>query len=357
MGSLLPLTTFPNSAPLSSSRGPLQRWVEQASTHPAQIRHWWQHQPYANVGIATGCASGLVVVDVDPRHGGHIAWEELVAHYGALPTSPQVLTGGGGTHDYLWCAEARAGIDLAHGIQFQAEGRLGVAPPSRHISGRRYTWEASHDLDDIPMAPLPAWIRARVRLHQQSDGVPEGDLLPVVDAPPVHRLQVSPRIQHLIVWGVDPGQPTRYPSRSEAVFAVIQALLHARVDHATIAAVLLHPAYRISDKPRSQRDPRSPRYATAIREWVAKEIRRAQTKMSERPLRKSSISARTRALLTGRLGRAFFSKSRATSGVMRINSALMSSGGDAGCVTTPFMGGVSVGRDAVCSINTSRTHL
>ena len=261
----------------------LTRWVEQASTHPAQIRHWWQHHPHANVGIATGAASGLVVVDVDPRHGGHIAWEELLAHYGALPISPQVLTGGGGTHDYLWCADALAGIDLAHGIQFQAEGRLVVAPPSLHASGRHYTWEASHDPEDIPLAPLPAWIKARVRVHQHSDGDPGGDILPVVDAPPVDRLQVSPRIQHLIVWGVDPEQPTRYPSRSEAVFAVIQALLQARVDHATIAAVLLHPAYRISEKPRSQRDPRSPRYATAIRAWVAKEIRRAQTKMGERP--------------------------------------------------------------------------
>ena len=261
----------------------LRRWVEQASTDHSQIRHWWQHQPHANVGIATGGASGLVVVDVDPRHGGDIAWEEILAHYGALPTSPQVLTGGGGSHDYFWCAEALAGIDLAHGIQFQAEGRLVVAPPSLHASGRQYTWEASHDPEDVPLAPLPAWIRDRVGVHLQEGWAPGAELLPVVDAPPAHRLPVSPRIQHLIVWGVDPEQPTRYHSRSEAVFAVIQALLQARVDPATIAAVLLHPAYRISEKPRSQRDPRSPRYATAIREWVAKEIHRAQKKMSERP--------------------------------------------------------------------------
>ena len=274
---------MPGEACLTPGKHPLlRRWVEQASTVPAQIQHWWRYRPYANVGIATGFASGLVVVDVDPRHGGHIAWEELLAHYGALPLSPQVLTGGGGTHDYLWCAEALAGIDLAHGIQFQAEGRLVVAPPSLHISGRRYTWEDAHDPDDIALAPLPAWIRERAGAHQQSDDAPGGNLLPVVDAPPVHWLKVSPRIKHLIQWGIDPAQPTRYPSRSEAVFAVIQALLHARVDHATIAAVLLHPAYRISAKPRSQRDPRSPRYATAIREWVAKEIHRARAKMGER---------------------------------------------------------------------------
>ena len=120
-------TCLAGGACLTPGKHPLlRRWVEQASTVPAQIQHWWRYRPYANVGIATGFASGLVVVDVDPRHGGHIAWEELLAHYGALPLSQQVLTGGDGTHDYLWCAEALAGIDLAHGIQFQAEGRLVV---------------------------------------------------------------------------------------------------------------------------------------------------------------------------------------------------------------------------------------
>lgn len=34
-----------------------------ASRDPAQIRAWWKRWPAANVGIATGAVSGVVVLD------------------------------------------------------------------------------------------------------------------------------------------------------------------------------------------------------------------------------------------------------------------------------------------------------
>ena len=48
-----------------------------ATTDPEQIRQWWTQWPDANVGVATG--GGLVVVDIDPRHGGDDGLDELVA--------------------------------------------------------------------------------------------------------------------------------------------------------------------------------------------------------------------------------------------------------------------------------------
>lgn len=65
--------------------------------------------------------------------------------------------------------------------------------------------------------------------------------LPPMD---VATLPVSARIKTLI--------KTRrgsYPSRSEAVFAVVQALIRAGLDDERIASVLLDPDHRISDKP------------------------------------------------------------------------------------------------------------
>src|ERR1035441_6600317 len=35
-----------------------------------RIAAWWKRWPDANVGIPTGAASGLLVVDCDPRNGG-----------------------------------------------------------------------------------------------------------------------------------------------------------------------------------------------------------------------------------------------------------------------------------------------
>jgi len=39
-----------------------------ASRDEATVRAWWARLPQANVGLATG--AGLLVLDVDPRHGG-----------------------------------------------------------------------------------------------------------------------------------------------------------------------------------------------------------------------------------------------------------------------------------------------
>ena len=36
-----------------------------ASTAPEQVAAWWSRTPNANIGLPTGAASGVVVVDVD----------------------------------------------------------------------------------------------------------------------------------------------------------------------------------------------------------------------------------------------------------------------------------------------------
>jgi hypothetical protein len=63
------------------------------------------------------------------------------------------------------------------------------------------------------------------------------------------------------------GGDSRYASRSEAVFACVQALIVAGYDDVTIAAVLLDPAYGISAKPRA-----------LGRRWLARELARARLK-------------------------------------------------------------------------------
>src|SRR5215217_5887103 len=66
-----------------------------ASTDDRKIRWWWDGAPCANVGIATG---EIVVIDVDPRHGGEEAFRELEPK---LPPTWRVQTGGGGLHLYF----------------------------------------------------------------------------------------------------------------------------------------------------------------------------------------------------------------------------------------------------------------
>jgi hypothetical protein len=131
-----------------------------ASTDPAQIRRWWKAWPQANIGVPTGEASGLVVVDIDPRNGGNLTRGDLEAEHGKFTDTVQSETGGGGQHLVYEAPadELRCGTDaLGPGIDIKAEGGYIVAPPSLHASGLCYEWEATSGPDDMPLAPLPDW--------------------------------------------------------------------------------------------------------------------------------------------------------------------------------------------------------
>ena len=77
-------------------------------------------------------------------------------------------------------------------------------------------------------------------------------------------LRVSPRIKYLIQHGDSIGQ---YPSRSEALFAVLMALLAAGYDDTDIAHLCLLNTHGISELPREKG-----------RMWLAQELKRARHK-------------------------------------------------------------------------------
>ncbi|MBA3401031.1 MAG: bifunctional DNA primase/polymerase [Actinobacteria bacterium] len=111
----------------------IDKWPERASCDPALIAGWWQRWPSANVGIATGRRSDLVVLDVDPRHGGDDELAALVAEHESLPDTPVALTGGGGVHYYFRCPAGEGvvkSVTLADGLELKADGTFVVAPPS-----------------------------------------------------------------------------------------------------------------------------------------------------------------------------------------------------------------------------------
>lgn len=115
--------------------------VTEATKEPARIRLWWRRWPQANVAIATGAISGLVVVDVDPRHGGDESIHALEAKHGVAPTL-EVATGGGGRHLYFRHPGGLVTnkVGVAPGVDVRGDGGYVVAPPSIHMSGQAYRW-------------------------------------------------------------------------------------------------------------------------------------------------------------------------------------------------------------------------
>lgn len=153
-----PACTSPGKHPLT------KHGFRDATTDPAIVAAWWKKYPWANIAIATGEKSGrLMVIDLDskPEAGidGEETWRQAA---GNIPATVEVLTGGGGRHLYFAYPD---GVDLKSGtgvlgpgVDLRADGGYVLAPPSLHISGRRYEWEASSDpIDGVAVAPAPLW--------------------------------------------------------------------------------------------------------------------------------------------------------------------------------------------------------
>ena len=119
------------------------------------IRHWWKKWPNANVGIATGSISGLIVIDEDLDREKDIDGFQSIRRWervnGELPETASVITGRGGCHLYYRYNGSdinnRAG--LIEGVDVRGEGGYVVAPPSIHPNGTEYQWEYSPDDTDI----------------------------------------------------------------------------------------------------------------------------------------------------------------------------------------------------------------
>jgi putative DNA primase/helicase len=136
------------------------RGLLDASRDPHLLAAWFERERW-NVGIATGAVSGIVVFDIDPRHGGEEALAALEAEHGPLPPTWRFLTGGGGEHIVFrhpgGTVKNSAGR-IGPGIDVRGDGGYIVAPPSLHISGRPYAISVDHHPDEVALAPLPAWL-------------------------------------------------------------------------------------------------------------------------------------------------------------------------------------------------------
>src|SRR5947207_9772348 len=72
--------------------------VHDASSDPDQIRAWGRICPDGNIAIACGEASGIAVLDVDPRSGGDVSIRALAAKGHVFPKGPRARTGNKGWH-------------------------------------------------------------------------------------------------------------------------------------------------------------------------------------------------------------------------------------------------------------------
>lgn len=124
------------------------------------VLRWWGQWPAANIGVACGRQSGIVVLDVDPRNGGLESINALVAEHGTLPWGPIAKTGGGGQHYYYrYPQQTITNHHPLPGIDIQSDGQQVVVAPSVHSTGVSYEWYDEAGPDEA-LPEMPAWLLA-----------------------------------------------------------------------------------------------------------------------------------------------------------------------------------------------------
>jgi putative DNA primase/helicase len=155
---------FPCSA---DTKQPLTKsGFKAASTNPAEVTNWWREWPRAMIGMPTGRASGVLVIDIDAASETEACeqLQRLRDRLGTLPACPVVRTPSGGMHLWFdWAPETALGNRTnilraakgAKGIDVRGEGGYVILPPSQRRDGAIYLWQDGCGLSDLGPPALP----------------------------------------------------------------------------------------------------------------------------------------------------------------------------------------------------------
>jgi hypothetical protein len=116
-----------------------------ASADPNEIRKMFSQHPGCLIGVPSAAASGIDILDVDPRHGGNV-W--YAAHKGKLPPTRIHRTRRGGLHRLFRHMPGlrNTTAKIAPGIDTRCDGGYFIWWPATGL-----------EFQDYPPAGLPEW--------------------------------------------------------------------------------------------------------------------------------------------------------------------------------------------------------
>lgn len=134
-------------------------WQEAATTDSEQVEKWFSHQwPDSNIGLPTGEASGVTVLDVDGEEG-MATLQALESQYGELPATPIQMTGGGGYHYiFRYIEGVKNKVSFLPSLDIRNDGGYILLAPSNHVSGGAYEWDIGAHIAEQEIAEAPAWL-------------------------------------------------------------------------------------------------------------------------------------------------------------------------------------------------------
>lgn len=133
----------------------------------------YKSHPNANVAIAAGRASGIVLLDLDTQES-----IDAVRKVG-IPVTWKFLTGKGEQHAFKYPIlreefQVQNAVQLAPGIDIRSDGGYSVVPPSNHYSGKTYQW--IHHPEGTRLAEIPKWLMDQLIIkNRSSSSSPKAD--------------------------------------------------------------------------------------------------------------------------------------------------------------------------------------
>lgn len=153
----------------------LKNWTSHKETTEEELEEWFGINRYANIGLVLGqtASYNLVGVDIDGDLGEQTFME--VSKDKEVPHTWEFTSGNGRRLLYqipMNIVTKKNKIAWKQGheeLAFIANGQQTVLPPSKHPSGRIYSWIEGHSPEECDLAVAPKWIIDIVRVEQQSD--------------------------------------------------------------------------------------------------------------------------------------------------------------------------------------------
>jgi hypothetical protein len=141
--------------PMSGTKG-----FKSASVDVDQLAAWSRQYPSANIGVATGKISNVIVIDFDPRAGSSETTVRLAQDGKVFADTVEAVSPRGGRHLY-YAYDPRVATSKANalgpGIDIKTDGGYVVGPPSVwRQNGQSYKWLRPPRGVELPK--LPRWV-------------------------------------------------------------------------------------------------------------------------------------------------------------------------------------------------------
>jgi hypothetical protein len=159
---------------------PLVKWEAYQHRLPTEpeARKWWTKWPDANIGLATGKVSRVIVIDLDSQ--------AAIANVGLkFGDYPPLLTLCSFTHRGMqvfatqigqWM-EVKNGQKVMPGVDVRGDGGYVVLPSSAHREGSTYEWAD----ESVPVITAPDWLMELVSNRGARNRLPHSELVTLLE--------------------------------------------------------------------------------------------------------------------------------------------------------------------------------